>query len=100
MPGWNLNRLSHTTQVSVYGIALIAVVLSGVYPPKVYYQFFFRDIVIEAPSTVSMGQTFTISGTSCHSAAERVVLYTLDSSEPIGYAVVSTRPPYEFEFEV
>jgi hypothetical protein len=56
--------------------------------------------VIEAPATVSVGQTFTISGTSYHSAAERVVLYTLDSREPIGYAVVSTRPPYEFEFEV
>ena len=94
MPRWNLKTLSHTTQVSVYSIVLIAVVLSGVYPP------IFRDIVIEAPSTVSVGQTFAVSGTSYYSAAERVVLYGLDSREPIGYAVVSTRPPYEFEFEV
>lgn len=100
MSGWNLNRPSHTTQASVYGIALIAVVLTGVYQPKVYYQYFFRDIVVEAPSTVSVGQTFTISGISYHSAAERVVLYTLDSREPVGYAVASTRPPYDFGFEV
>ena len=55
---------------------------------------------IEASSIASVDQTFIISGNSHLSAAERVNLYLLDNKEPIGYAIVNIRPPYDFEFEV
>ncbi|MEM3004467.1 MAG: hypothetical protein QXK96_04140 [Candidatus Bathyarchaeia archaeon] len=100
MSGSNLKSLNWPPKASFCGIALAAVVLSGFCTPRGFYPYIFRDILVEAPSTVVVGQTFTLSGTSYHSAAERVLLYSADSREPIGSAVVSARKPYEFRFEI
>ncbi|MBS7623600.1 hypothetical protein KEJ39_08015 [Candidatus Bathyarchaeota archaeon] len=96
----NLKGLGCPAQKSFCGLALIAFALSGFCIPRGFYPYIFRDIVIEAPPAVSVGQRFTLSGTSYHSAAERVLLYCTDSREPIGFTVVSTRRPYDFQFEI
>jgi hypothetical protein len=68
---------------------------SGCFSP-----YIFIDMSIEAPSTVSVDQTFIISGNSYSSAAERVNLFLVDKKEPIGYSIVNIRPPYNYEFEI
>ncbi len=95
MPRWNLDRLGQTSNVSFPAIVLVGVAFFGVYCP-----FFYIDMTIDAPSTVSVGQTFVISGTSYQSAAERVNLHLTDFGDSIAYAVVGTAPPYAFEFSV
>ncbi|MGB6681753.1 MAG: hypothetical protein WBF08_10595 [Candidatus Bathyarchaeia archaeon] len=86
---------------SYYGLSLIFMLfLVAQIPYQNYFLNFYYDVTIEAPSTVNVGDTFIISGTSRMSAAERVNLYIIDSKEPIGYAVVGTKPPFVYEFEV
>lgn len=84
-----------------YGLSLILVLLLVVQIPYLSFSpYLHRDMTIEAPSTVSLGDTFIISGTSRVTAAERVNLYIIDSKEPIGYAIVGIKPPFVYEFEV
>jgi hypothetical protein len=86
---------------SYYGLSLILVLLLVVQIP--YFSFspyLHRDITIDAPSTVTVGDTFIISGSSRVTAAERVNLYIIDSKEPIGYAIVGIKPPFAYEFEI
>ena len=92
-----MRRLIHKqfSNSSMFNIVIIGIVFSGFFTP-----YLFVDMIIDAPSTASVGQTFIISGSSYSSAAERVNLHFLDKREPIGYAVVSIRPPYDFEFEI
>ncbi|WP_455368594.1 hypothetical protein [[Eubacterium] cellulosolvens] len=85
-------QFNHST---LFNIAIIGIAFSGFFSP-----YLFIDMIIDAPSTASVGQTFLISGNSYSSAAERVNLYLLDKKEPIGYAIVTIRPPYDFEFKI
>jgi hypothetical protein len=85
-------QFSHS---SFFNIAMIGIVFSGFFSP-----YMFIDMNIEAPSTASVDQTFIISGNSYSSAAERVNLHLLDKKEPIGYSIVTIKPPYNFEFEI
>jgi len=95
MQRWNLDRLSQASNLSLSAIVLVGVAFFGLGWP-----FYLTDITISAPSTVSVGQTFVISGTSFQSAAERVDLHLADFKDPIAHAVVGTAPPYPFEFSV
>jgi hypothetical protein len=79
----------------LYGIVLVSLLCWGPFFPHL-----FNDITTDAPATARVGQTFAISGTSFHSAAERVNLYLLGYPNPVGYAVVGTNPPYDFTFEI
>ena len=71
-------QFSHS---SLFNIAIIGIVFSGFFSP-----YIFIDMNIEAPSTASVDQTF--------------IIYLLDKKEPIGYSIVTIRPPYNFEFEI
>jgi hypothetical protein len=123
MPKWNLDSPVHRLIVSFLVLVLVgAAFFGGCYPlvfndiavsasstpptpncqsrcqfPELYL---FTEITISAPSVVSVGQMFVISGTSYQSAAERVNLHITDLRDPIGYAVVKTSPPYTFQFNV
>ena len=79
----------------LYGIVLVSLLCWGPFFPNL-----FNDITADAPATASVGQTFAISGTSVHSAAERVNLYLLGYPIPVGYAIVGTNPSYDFKFEI
>ncbi len=79
----------------LYGIVLVSMLWWGPFFPHL-----FNDITADAPATASIGQTFVISGTSVHSAAERVNLYLLGYPNPVGHAVVGTSPSYDFTFEI
>ena len=85
-------QFSHS---SLFNIVIIGIVFSGCFS-----QYIFIDMSIEAPSTVSVDQTFIISGSSYSSAAERVNLFLVDKKEPIGYSIVNIRPPYNYKFEI
>jgi hypothetical protein len=85
--------LSLRSKSGFYGFVLVSLLFVG-------GSFGYIDLTIEGPSTVTVGETFIISGTSRQEAAERVNLYLLDLSEPVAHAVVGMRPPFTFEFEV
>jgi hypothetical protein len=86
---------------SYYGLSLILFALLVVQIPYLSFSpYLHRDMTIDAPSAVSVGDTFIISGTSRVTAAERVNLYIINSEEPISYAIVGIKPPFAYEFEI
>jgi hypothetical protein len=87
--------------INYYGLSLILVLfLVSQIPYLSFFPYSYHDMTISAPSSVNVGNTFTISGTSRVTAAERVNLYIIDSKEPIGHAIVGINPPFVYEFEV
>jgi len=95
MLGRRLSLPAKRSCVGLYGIVLVSMLWCGPFFPHL-----FNDITADAPATSSIGQTFVVSGTSVHSAAERVNLCLLGYPGPVGYAVVGTSPQYDFAFAI